>query len=82
MKIEFVHPTRSHLDQGGRYRPHRLTITPGPPPKIHGARDILASRASHRTLSVVGRSVAHKFPASPLEDMSSQAAVARKVRPT
>jgi hypothetical protein len=32
---------RSHLDQGGRYRPHRLTITLGPPPKIHGARDIL-----------------------------------------
>jgi hypothetical protein len=37
------HPVecRSHLDQGESYRPHRLTIRPGPPPKIHGARDIL-----------------------------------------
>jgi hypothetical protein len=34
-----------HPDQGGRYRPHRLTITPGPPPKIHGVRDILPSGA-------------------------------------
>ena len=24
---------RSHPDQGGRYRPQRLTITPGPPPR-------------------------------------------------
>ena len=36
---------RSHPDQGDRYRRHRLTITPGPPPKIHGARDILRLRA-------------------------------------
>src|SRR6266545_8266626 len=34
----------SHPDQGGRYRPQRLTITPGPPPKFHGARDILDAR--------------------------------------
>jgi site-specific DNA recombinase len=40
---------RSHLDQGGRYRPQRLTITPGPPPKIHGARDILGCTNSIRT---------------------------------
>ena len=34
-------PRSAHRDQGGRYRPHRLTVTPGPPPKIYGARDIL-----------------------------------------
>ncbi len=32
---------RSHRDQGGRYRRSAETSTPGPPPKIHGARDIL-----------------------------------------
>jgi hypothetical protein len=41
--IERDHDRRrgAHTDQGGRYRPHRLTVTPGPPPKIHGARDIV-----------------------------------------
>ena len=40
---------RSHLDQGSRYRPHHLTITAGPPPKIHGARDILVVSARGAT---------------------------------
>ena len=31
-------------DQGGRYRRSDVTITPRPPPKIHGARDILGSQ--------------------------------------
>ena len=32
---------RPHPEQGGRYRRSDVTITTGPPPKIHGARDIL-----------------------------------------
>ncbi len=32
------HRSRRHPDQGGRYRPHRLTVTPGPPPRNSTAR--------------------------------------------
>jgi hypothetical protein len=40
--IEHDHDHRrapSHNDQGGRYRPHRLTITPGPPLRKSTARE-------------------------------------------
>ena len=36
----------SHHDQGGRYRRQCLIVTPGPPPKFHGARDILVPSVS------------------------------------
>ena len=49
-----------HAEQGGRYRPHRPTITLGPPPKIHGAAALGGSRdmrvTKRRTLS------AHSWP--------------------
>jgi Transposase, Mutator family len=41
---------RAHPEQGGRYRPHRLTITPGPPPKIHGARNRKDAGFGQRTV--------------------------------
>jgi hypothetical protein len=51
-------PRASHHDQGGRYRPQCLTITPGPPPRNSTASGTFPWSHSHRVpswpLSVAG----------------------------